>query len=248
MSNDQQVLDSKVKRYQKGLVLSILGIIFLLIHININTGKVYPDYNFALGDRTIIQKYTISQQYGANTTEIYNPETGMMVIGDIDFKGFRIDLFHDLVGLVLLILGFSLLKERNPLFRLGIISAGFAFLLQTALILMPFFVNGIKLTTVAFFLSVATCVAKILTTYSFVSGICACIPGTIFQNDRKSILLFWFGSFVTWAVVSIITWLMLNPFLIGIYYALQILSTAIYLARIIYLRNYITGQVTSIIS
>lgn len=70
MSNDQQVLDSKVKRYQKGLVLSILGIMFLLIHINITTGKVYPDYNFALGDHhyypEIYHFPTVRSQYHRN--------------------------------------------------------------------------------------------------------------------------------------------------------------------------------------
>jgi hypothetical protein len=135
----------------------------------------------------------------------------------------------------------KLVKGRPWMFKLGMITAVMAAVLNIGISVAPFFFNGMQLVMIALVLGIAAFTARMLVIYCFVAGVCNLLRGIQFRQDRRAIYIGWFVAFVCTCVTAITTWVDLGRLTLA-YNIITLFAVAFYLYRIFILREYIVGD------
>lgn len=228
----------KMSSKQKGLYLVIAGIIVLVLKLSFNTGfDLYPAYETSYDINPESQVYTLNYFYGANY------EFDEYSATDVYYTGFQINIFSNIIGYILIILGLKKLKDVSKIFSLGVVVAFVGMALYSVVEILPFILNGKILCYIALLLGIAELGATICTLYLFVYGSCMSISGIIFKQERTYIGLSFFGVCVCLIVVAITNWIsILNPMVVMIYEMLSVFIIGVFLYNVLKVRDYITKE------
>ena len=224
------------KEYMKYLIITIVGFFVVLMEWGIESGiQVYPTYiqDFSIGSE--FQYYTLNTFYGVDAT-LVNEEVM------ISFAGFRIPIFSDILGFIIILIGCKGLKNRSRVFSItgfmALLSAG-----MTAVIaLLPFVLNGSRLCYVAMALGIAALGLELSVGYFFVCAVCDIISGISFASDRMAIGISWFVTVILRIIVFVTTWVQL-PRLTTVYNMFLFWTTVFMIYSIWKIRDYVTGEI-----
>lgn len=214
---------SKIRFY---IFLVVAGFLLLAVDIYSSTGIDYPQkYK---NNKNIIgeyQYYNIQLFYTATYTlkplEItsapsepvdttQNSESSYSsaeVIDDVFFDGFKIDIFNDVVGFLLIAIScFGLLKYEK-LFKPGLVFAITSIVVKLILTALPFALNGMALCNIALGVGIAYLAATILTTYFTSKGFINLIKDSCCRQERLWVNTSWFVSMVLMVLIMFVSWL-----------------------------------------
>lgn len=224
-----------IKRTRQAILLFILGFVFLTLDYYINTGFDYPQAY--ANDKDIVgeyQYYAIKTFYGAtctyklegfvdtsdatDTTESSYTEnssdsptaediSGATFVDDVFFDNFRIDVFNDVAGLLLIAIACLMLSKYQSMFRLTFMLSFITIAIKAALTLLPFILNGMVLCNLALGVGISYMIATIITTFFGIRGFLALAHDTCCRDERIWINTCWFSSMVITILVLLFTWL-----------------------------------------
>lgn len=219
-----------VSKIRLVIFMFILGLVFLSLDIYINTGLDYPeDYR---NDTNIIgefQYYNIRTFYGASctftklghvdatadSTDTQGSNTSMSnslyegaeFVDDVFFDGFRIDIFNDVLGLLLIALSCLILSKYKPIFRLAVLLAIISIIIKSALTVLPFFLNGMPLCNMALGVGTSYVIATVITSFFGVRGFINLIQDYCCRDERVWINTVWFVSAILIILIYLLSWL-----------------------------------------
>lgn len=208
----------------------ILGLVFLALDIYCSTGIDYlEEYK---NDSSIIgefQYYSIKTFYGATctftklghvddaatSTDTQGSDTSMAgsiyegaeFVDDVFFDGFRIDLFNDVLGLILIALSCLILSKYKPIFRLAALLAIISIIIKGVLTALPFFLNGMPLCNIALGVGTSYVIATVITSFFGIRGFINLIQDYCCRDERIWINTVWFVSAVLIILIYLLTWL-----------------------------------------
>ena len=153
----------KLSRGKLSIILFLLGFLFIVLDVNIDTGIAYPN-NYNNSDNVIgeFQYYNIKSTYGASCTykmiedkhdsSLSDDNSDAVstneakVIDKVFFDNIHIDIFNDIVGFILIAIAAFLLKNKGSRqFNYAILLCIISLILSIIIYILPFFVNGILL-------------------------------------------------------------------------------------------------------
>lgn len=207
-----------ISKEKRVLLWVIIGFFFIMFDQNISLGKInpYPQYKTDVAHNLEFQVYTLNYSYGAYC------EIDEYYTGDVYYK-LTFDIIPDLAGFVILGIFLKKLSKYSKVFGIASATSWAAVVMYLVIHLMPFVFNGMVLSYMCFWLSIAMYGVEVLIGYVFVSGICDTLSGYEHRSSRKAILLSWFGSIVFAAVVSVLRWIaVINPALLVTYEIFQL--------------------------
>lgn len=240
-------MNNEVKLNYRYLIIGIIGILLISMKSNIQLGNIYPEYQMSHNIIPAFQHCTLDLYYGITPQEVWNPDTDTMEVTDMNFSGFKVDIFNDYVGFILTFISMWGLSKRSKYFILGAITSAGAFILKAVVDILPFFLNGQALCYTVFFVGIAAFAARVLISYSYIFGVTGILSSVEFKRDRKAIYLAWFIAFVCSCAVSITTWLF-SHVLAYIYLVISLGATLFYLYKIYLLSDYVTGHKKSYVN
>lgn len=187
---------------QKGFYMILAGIVILALKLSFNTGlDLYGEYQTDYSVGSEFQAYTLNYFYGANT-DIYE---GVSL--DVYYTGFQINIFSNIIGYGLIIIGTLKLKELSKLFSLTGFMSWIGMALYILIKLLPFFLNGYRLCYIALFIGIAELFATLSVMYLFVYAVCTILNDVAFKQDRAYIGICYIGTAICMIVVAFINWL-----------------------------------------
>lgn len=217
-----------IKKY---LIMLAIGFILIVLDVHVYTGIQYPN-DYQNSDDIIgeFQYYTLASTYGAHCTykmmdeetssadssgtAAENPSTrststggAVEVIDEVFFKNFRIDVFNDLVGFILIIISCLKLAAASKRFYFSALCALCGSILYVLLMGLPFVFNGMLLCNLALSLGISYLVCNLATVFLFVSGLLSMCPDVCCRDERKWCKICWFVTFVLQILVTFIFWL-----------------------------------------
>lgn len=215
-----------ISTIRRCMLLSLIGVLLLAIDMYIPTSIIYP--HSYQNDSSIIgeyQYYNIKAFFGATCTYKELDASGNVIkdsipqgyqtdaqfVDQVFFDNFRIDLFNDLVGLILIILACISLVRYSKAFSLSMFFAAMSMVISFALSILPFIFNGIALCNMALGVGISLLIAKIITTFFLFKGFIFMIPDASCREERLWINTGWFVSFVLMILTLFLRWLDLMP-------------------------------------
>ncbi len=184
-----------------GLYLIFAGIVILAIKLSFNTGlKIYPDYKTDYKVASEFQAYTLNYFYGTN--EISDEEEGL----DVYYTGFRLDIFSNILGYVLVIIGTLKLKDVSKVFSLSRLLSYVGLVLAVVIKVLPFVLNGYRLCYIGLLIGIAELFASISVGYMFVYAVCTILNDIAFKTDRVYIGMSYIGMAILMLVVAFVSW------------------------------------------
>ena len=210
----------------------VLGLVFLALDIYCNTGIDYPEeYKNDSGIVGEFQYYSIKTFYGATCTftklghvdvddEATSTDTqgnntdvtgsiyeGAEFVDDVFFDGFRIDIFNDVLGLLLIALSCLILSKYKPIFRLAVLLAIISIIIKGVLTVLPFFLNGMPLCNMALGVGTSYVIAAVITSFFGVRGFISLIQDYCCRDERVWINTVWFVSAILIILIYLLSWL-----------------------------------------
>lgn len=221
-----------------GLYLILVGIVLLALKLTINTGlKLYPEYKTDYKVGSEFQAYTVNYFYGANGVSMDEATL------DVYYTGFRIDLFSNIVGYILVIIGVGKLKDVSRVLSLTKMIAIVGLALSVIIEVLPFVLNGYKLCYVALFTGIAELFAAVSVGYLFVYAICTILDDVAFKSDRAYIGMSYIGMAILMIVVAFVGWVSaVSIILLGFYSLVCAFVTGLLLFNILKVKDYITRE------
>lgn len=195
------------------VLLAVVGFFMIMFDQNISLGSlnIYPKYETSGAYSLEFQMYSLNYVYGAwcQIDEIF--------IGDIYYR-FTLDIVPDLLGFVLLAVVCKKMTKFSKLFSIASAMSWFAVGLYVFMRVMPFIFNGMPLSYMCFWLSIAMYGIEVIIGYVFISAVGDTLSGFEHRQSRKAIALSWFGSVALLAVVCVLRWIaIISPGLIMVY-------------------------------
>lgn len=217
----------KFSRAKKSVILFLIGFLFIVIDIDINTGISYPqDYDNSENIIGEFQYYNIKSTYGATCTykliddekinqssndsaasESAPSSQGAVVIDKVYFDNIHIDLFNDIIGFILIIFASLLLHKGMRIFNFAIITSIISLILNIVLFVFPFILNGILLCNFVFAIGFAYLFSTIIVTFFFTKGLLKLAPGIACRDERGWINTVWFICAVGMTLTTFVYWL-----------------------------------------
>lgn len=209
------------------LVWVIIGFFIIMFDQNISLGRInpYPAYKTDAGYSLEFQVYSLNYMYGAGCE---TSDVDGMFMGDVYYQ-LTFDVVPDLLGFVILAVFLKKMAKFSRLFSIAAVMSWFGVGLYAFIHLMPFFLNGMSLTYMSFWLAIAMYGTEVITGYVFICGICDTLSGFEHRTARRSISIAWFGTAVLSAVLCVLRWIsIISPALLVIYEILLIGVSALY--------------------
>jgi len=236
-------MEKNAKSNYKYLIIAMIGILLLLIDLSIPIGYIYPNYEMSNEINWEFQHYTLNLHYGTVLEKFFNYATNETIVSAIHFSKFRIDIFNDFIGYILLFFSMKALSKKSKIFLMGSIMAVIAFAINVVILILPFFLQSEILCYAVFFIGIAGFAATMLIGYALICGVADVLSGVQFKGERRAIYIAWFLSFVCHCIVSLTTWLGLGKMTI-MYNIFLLFSTLFYLFKIFQVRDYFAGYKT----
>lgn len=195
------------------LILVIVGFFMLMFDQNISLGglSIYPEYQTSGAYSLEFQLYSLNYVYGAWC------EIDEIFVGDIMYQ-LTIDIVPDVIGFLLLAIGLKKMTGFSRLFGIASAMSWFAVLFYAFIRVMPFIFNGMPLSYMCFWLSIAMYGIEVIIGYIFVCGVCDTLSGFEHRQSRKAIVICWFAMVVLLAVVCVLRWIaVISPGLVVTY-------------------------------
>lgn len=197
-----------------GLYLIFAGIVILALKLTVNTGiMIYPEYETDYKVASEFQSYTLNYFYGTNGI---TDESGL----DVYYTGFRIDIFSNIIGYILVIIGTLKLKEVSKVFSLSRLLAYVGLGLEVIIYVLPYILNGYKLCYTVLLIGIAELFASISVSYMFVYAICTILDDIAFKTERTYIGMSYIGMSILMLVVAFVSWVSSVSGLLQSFYAL----------------------------
>lgn len=199
---------------EKWIVIGVLiGFFMLMFDQSISLGgfNPYPAYETNEGYSLEFQMYTLNYTYGAwcEIDEIFT--------GDVYYQ-LTFDIVPDLVGFIILGIFLKKMTKYSKVFGVASMMAWFGAIMYAFIHLMPFFLNGMPLSYMSFWLAIAMYGVEVIVGYVFVCGVCDTLSGFEHRQARKAIAIAWFAVIVLSAVVCILRWIaVITPGLVVVY-------------------------------
>ena len=209
------------------LVLAIIGFFMIMFDQNISLGRLnpYPAYKTDSGYSLEFQVYSLNYMYGAGCE---TSAVDGMFMGDVYYQ-LTLDVVPDLLGFVILAVFLKKMGKFSKLFPIASIMSWFGAGLYAFIHLMPFFLNGMSLTYMSFWLAIAMYGTEVIVGYVFVCGICDTLSGFEHRAARRAISIAWFGTAVLSAVLCVLRWIaIISSALLVVYEILLIGISALY--------------------
>lgn len=226
---------SKEKRI---LLWVIIGFFFIMFDQNISLGKInpYPQYKTDIAHNLEFQVYSLNYSYGADC------EMDEYYTGDVYYK-LTFDIIPDVVGFIILGIFLKKLSKYSRIFGVASVTSWVAVALYSIIHLMPFVFNGMVLSYMCFWLSIAMFGVEVVAGYVFISGVCDALSGYEHRSSRKAIVISWFGSMVLAAVVCVLRWIaVINPALLVTYEMLQLAISLLFFYFVIKESDFIVKE------
>ena len=184
----------KLSRGKLSIILFLLGFLFIVLDVNIDTGIAYPN-NYNNSDNVIgeFQYYNIKSTYGASCTYKMIEDKHDSSLSDdnsdavstneakVFFDNIHIDIFNDIVGFILIAIAAFLLKNKGSRqFNYAILLSIISLILSIIIYILPFFVNGILLCNLVFAIGFA---------YLFIPY-CTCHTRPVAVSNFKRLYIF----------------------------------------------------------
>lgn len=232
---------NELKSESGALLITVIGFLLLVFDSRIPCGflnGLFPAYEQTYEMSAQFQLYTLNYIFGMSAN-IYEYS-----IGEIGYA-LRVDVFSDLIGYILIMIGTMKMAKKNKIFNLAATTSMFAIVLYAVIRLMPMMFNGKILTSITFWMIVAQCGMEICVGYLFVYGICDMLPGYQHVRDRKAIGISWLVTVILNIVVVFVHWLSPSPymsqFVVNVYDMLLLGITILYFYFVLRNRDYIYG-------
>ena len=219
-----------ITKLKIALILIALGFVFLVLDVSVPTGlsynNKYQNTNKVIGE---FQYYTIKSNYNARCTYkmvwsgsksdkaplVENKQSNAQqakVIDKVFFKGadaktIYADIFSDILGFIMILIGCLFLYKCSKRFAFGIMMCVSGIIIKGIILALPFITNGINLVYAAFFMGIFYLLCNLITIFLVVSGLLAMIPGVWCRDERKWCKLLWYAAFATQALFTFIFWL-----------------------------------------
>ncbi len=209
------------------LVWVIIGFFIIMFDQNISLGRInpYPSYKTDDGYSLEFQVYSLNYMYGAGCE---TSDVDGMFMGDVYYQ-LTFDVVPDLLGFLILAVFLKKMAKFSRLFSIASVMSWFGVGLYLFIHLMPFFLNGMALTYMSFWLAIAMYGTEVITGYVFICGICDTLSGFEHRTARRSISIAWFGTAVLSAVLCVLRWIsIISPALLVTYEILLIGVSALY--------------------
>lgn len=219
-----------VTRIKYLTIIYFIGFLLLAVNIYTKIGVDYPtDYK---NDKSIIgeyQYYNIKTFYGAtctmkkldkvDTSDVEASAAGTdsqatnvsyanaEFVDDVFFDGIRIDIFNDVLGLILIGLCCFSLSKYHRFFKSAMIFAIAGIILKIILSALPLVLNGMLLCNIALGVGISYGAAVIITTFFAYKGFISLIKDTCCRDERIWLNNSWFISMVLFILIAILKWL-----------------------------------------
>ncbi len=179
-----------------GLYLVYAGIVMLALKFTINTGiMIYPEYETDYKVASEFQAYTLNYFYGASMTSL-----------DVQYAGFGIDIFSNIIGYILVIIGTMKLNEVSKVFSLSRLVAYIGLVLDIIINVLPYILNGYRLCYTVLLIGIAELFAAISVSYMFVYAVCTILNDLVFKTERTYIGMSYIGMSILMLVVAFVSW------------------------------------------
>ncbi len=134
------------------LVWVIIGFFIIMFDQNISLGRInpYPSYKTDDGYSLEFQVYSLNYMYGAGCE---TSDVDGMFMGDVYYQ-LTFDVVPDLLGFVILAVFLKKMAKFSRLFSIASVMSWFGVGLYLFIHLMPFFLNGMALNYMSFWLSI----------------------------------------------------------------------------------------------
>lgn len=242
-----QKKEFNLKKY-RDILFIMIGFLLITLDWSISTGIQYPNaYQNSSKVIGAYQCFTIEYLYGADWEEITvatEDDGTAKIIGNVQYEktGIRLDIFNDVVGYALVLLGCVNFRKKSKPFNLAILSAAGAIILGLVIELLPFVMNGLQLCNVALLLGIAQVGIGASVMYFVMCGMCDILEDVAFRGDRRALSVSWFLNFILNIIVVFCTWLMLSYYLVLVYNMILFAVTLFFLFKIYNLRDFIMGD------
>ncbi len=223
------------------LLWVIIGFLMVMFDQNISLGGLnpYPAYETDENYSLAFQVYSLNYTYGAGceTSDIDG-----MFTGDVYYQ-LTFDVVPDVLGFIILAIFLRKMVKFSRLFSIASATAWAGVGIYAFIHLMPFFINGMALTYMSFWLAIAMYGIEVITGYVFVYGVCDTLSGFEHRSARRSIAIAWFGQAVLSAIVCILRWIsVISPALLVVYEMLLLSVNALYYYFLIRESDYIVAE------
>ncbi len=214
----------KNNKFKATLFMMIIGFLCIVLDVNLGTGLHYPnEYENTTATIGEFQYYNIASNYNAycdykmmeggfSENDLSQPSTQTnvssmaKVINHIYYKDLQVDLFNDFLGFLLIFIACLSLKKCSRFFSFGAFSAICACTVHGLIVVFPFFLNGIALCYLIFFIGMGYLALSVLTIYFIVLGLFQMCPGVPCRDERKWGRILWYviasfqilSTFVFW--------------------------------------------------
>lgn len=213
------------KKINQIIILFMIGFSLIVLNFYVNTSLQYPkEYK---NDSNIIgefQYYSIHTFFGATCTyktadEMYddsvvtpNANSSAMIanaefVDEVFFDGIRVDIFNDIIGLLLILFACLSLRKYRKLFAFSSICVFICLILKIALSALPFGFNGMTLCNLALGVGISYTLALIVSTYFAVKGFISLIQDSCCRDERLWLNTGWFVYMVLAILVLLLRWL-----------------------------------------
>lgn len=209
------------------LIWVMIGFFFIMFDQNISLGKInpYPAYQTNANYSLEFQVYTLNYVYGADCDA---SEIDGMFIGDVYINPV-LDIIPDVIGFIILGIFLKKMDKFSKLFSVASFMAWMGVVLYAFIHIMPFFINGMQLTYMSFWLSIAMFGEEVIVGYVFICGVSDMLSGFEHRSGRRAIAISWFVGAVLSAVVCILRWIMvISPMLLVVYEMLLLAVSLLY--------------------
>lgn len=131
-----------------GVILFVVGLVFLAINININTGINYEGYEVSKG--MSLKDFVYVQSFEA-----------------ISSSSFVIDILLDPLGYLMVMIGFIMLNKKSRYSKNAIVFCGVGIIASVCKMLMPFFLSPSQVLKVTIILMLVEIFSRAVIMYSF---------------------------------------------------------------------------------
>ena len=221
-----------------GLCMVLAGIVFLALKLSFSTGlMIYPEYETDYKISSEFQAYTMNYFYGASSVDSEE------LILDVHFTGFSIDIFCNIIGYILVIIGTSKIMEVSKVFSLSKLLAIIGLVFAIIIEVLPFVFNGSRLCYISLAIGVAELFAALSVSYLFIYGICTILDDIAYKTDRKAIGLSYIGMCICMLVVAVVGWVSaVSGVLLAFYMLLCAFVTGLLVFNIYKVSDYIIKE------
>jgi len=208
------------KKVMQTIILFIVGFLFLTVDTYVSTGISYPQ-EYQNNDSIIgeYQYYAIRAFYGADCTYKTlegEPVTGSfsggyyteaVFVDQVFFKPFRIDIFNDVIGFILLALCCYMMKKQSQFFKAGFFVCIAAIGTKILFAALPCILNGMILCNMTLAFGISHTGLCIFTTFLIYKGYMELMQDSCCRDERIWLNTSWFSSMVLFLLILLLEWL-----------------------------------------